>query len=86
MKGTSWFRDGISTAQWLIFLLANSLSLPIVVGQLYHLSSTEVAGLLQRTLLVAGLTSFCRDGLDTDICSRTGRLASGSVCLPFPLQ
>jgi xanthine/uracil permease len=58
MKGTSWFRDGISTAQWLIFLLANSLSLPIVVGQLYHLSSTEVAGLLQRTLLVAGLTSF----------------------------
>ncbi|MDP5292423.1 purine/pyrimidine permease [Oceanimonas sp. CHS3-5] len=48
---------GLSVTQWFVFLLANALALPIVLGQAFGLDSTEVAGLVQRTLLVVGLSS-----------------------------
>lgn len=44
--------------QWFIFLLANGLGLPIVLGQLYHLSSIEIAELLGRTFFVIGLSTL----------------------------
>ncbi|NHI00007.1 purine/pyrimidine permease [Oceanimonas sp. MB9] len=48
---------GLSVTQWFVFLLANALALPIVLGQAFDLDSNEVAGLVQRTLLVVGLSS-----------------------------
>ncbi|WP_107852835.1 purine/pyrimidine permease [Oceanimonas marisflavi] len=48
---------GLSVTQWFVFLLANALALPIVLGQAFGLDSAEVAGLVQRTLLVVGLSS-----------------------------
>lgn len=58
MVKNTWMKEGFSFLQWVIFLLANALSLPVVIGQLYHLSAAEVAGLMQRTFFVIGLTSF----------------------------
>lgn len=49
---------GLSVSQWFIFLLAGTLALPIVLGQAFQLSSSEVAGLMQRTLLLVGLSSL----------------------------
>ena len=37
--------------QWFIFLLANSIALPIVVGGLFHLTTEEIFYLMQRTFL-----------------------------------
>ena len=34
----AWMKEGFSFLQWVVFLLANALSLPVVIGQLYHLS------------------------------------------------
>jgi xanthine/uracil permease len=52
------FDTGIGSLQWFVFLLANSLTLPIVIGQVYNLPAVEIAGLMQRTFLVVGLSSF----------------------------
>jgi xanthine/uracil permease len=52
------WETGISSLQWFVFLLANSLTLPIVIGQAYHLPADEIAGLMQRTFLVVGLSSL----------------------------
>ncbi len=59
----AWMKEGFSFLQWVVFLLANALSLPVVIGQLYHLSAAEVAGLMQRTFFVIGLTSFLQGWL-----------------------
>jgi xanthine/uracil permease len=48
----------LRSLQWFIFLLANGLGLPIVIGQLYHLSPIEVAELLQRTFLIIGFSTL----------------------------
>ncbi|GAA3539312.1 purine/pyrimidine permease [Zobellella aerophila] len=49
---------GLSVSQWFIFLLANALALPIVLGQAFGMTGAEIAGLMQRTLLVVGLSSL----------------------------
>jgi xanthine/uracil permease len=54
----STFASGIASLQWFVFLLANSLTLPIVIGQIYHLPVEEIAGLMQRTFFVVGVSSF----------------------------
>jgi xanthine/uracil permease len=48
----------IGSMQWFVFLLANSLTLPIVIGQVFGLSAVEIAGLMQRTFLIVGLSSL----------------------------
>ncbi|HLT54753.1 MAG TPA: purine/pyrimidine permease [Bacillota bacterium] len=48
----------METAQWFIFLLASSVAIPIVIGAIFEMNSTEVSGLMQRTFFVVGLTSF----------------------------
>ncbi|WP_243648605.1 purine/pyrimidine permease [Hazenella coriacea] len=53
----------MSSVQWFIFLLANALTLPIVIGQTFHLSGDEIAGLMQRTLFVVGLASLLQGWL-----------------------
>ncbi|ART80993.1 purine/pyrimidine permease [Oceanisphaera avium] len=54
----SRFGWGLSVSQWFIFLLANALALPIILGQAFGLDSAEIAGLMQRTLLLVGLSSL----------------------------
>ena len=49
---------GIGSLQWFIFLLANSLTIPIIVGQVFQLSPVEISGLMQRTFLIVGVTSL----------------------------
>ena len=49
---------GIGSLQWFIFLLANSLTIPIIVGQVFQLSPLEISGLMQRTFLVVGVSSL----------------------------
>ncbi|KFM99703.1 xanthine permease [Bacillus clarus] len=48
----------IGTLQWFIFLLANSIALPIVVGGLFHLTTEEIFYLMQRTFFVVGVSSL----------------------------
>ncbi|MBM4763119.1 xanthine permease [Bacillus sp. B15-48] len=48
----------LSTVQWFIFLLANSIALPIVIGSVFLLSEAEISTLMQRTFFLAGLSSF----------------------------
>ncbi|MBE7120818.1 purine/pyrimidine permease [Bacillus cereus] len=53
----------MGTLQWFIFLLANSIALPIVVGGLFHLTTEEVFYLMQRTFFVVGISSFLQGWL-----------------------
>lgn len=48
----------LSTFQWFIYLLANSIALPIVIGNVFHLSGPEISALMQRTFFIVGLSSF----------------------------
>ncbi|SDM47560.1 purine/pyrimidine permease [Sediminibacillus halophilus] len=54
----SFSKTGLETLQWFIFLLASSVALPIVIGSLYEMSFTEVAGLMQRTFFIVGAASL----------------------------
>ncbi len=47
-----------STFQWIVFLLANTIALPIVVASLFDLSSVETAALVQRSFFVGGIACF----------------------------
>lgn len=49
---------GIFSIQWFIFLVANSLMLPIVVGTIFQMPSEEIIGLIQRMFFVVGLSSL----------------------------
>ncbi len=53
----------LSILQWLIFLLANAVALPVIVGDLFHLSEAEISTLMQRTFFVVGLASFLQGWL-----------------------
>ncbi|WEK54157.1 MAG: purine/pyrimidine permease [Candidatus Cohnella colombiensis] len=57
MKKTN-IDTGIGSLQWFIFLIANSLTIPIIVGQVFQLSPLEISGLMQRTFLVVGVSSL----------------------------
>lgn len=48
----------LRSLQWFIFLIANGLAVPIVIGQLYHLSPAEVAEFIQRTFFIIGVSTF----------------------------
>jgi len=57
MKNTK-LDTSIGSLQWFIFLIANSLTIPIIVGQVFQLSPLEISGLMQRTFLVVGVSSL----------------------------
>lgn len=57
MKHSKW-DTGIGSLQWFIFLLANSLTIPIIVGQIFQFSPEEISELMQRTFLVVGVASL----------------------------
>ncbi|MHC0038454.1 purine/pyrimidine permease [Pseudoneobacillus sp. C159] len=48
----------LSTFQWFIFLLVNSIALPIVIGNVFQLTSSEISELMQRMFFIVGLSSF----------------------------
>ncbi|WP_342430695.1 purine/pyrimidine permease [Neobacillus sp. FSL H8-0543] len=48
----------LSTFQWFIYILANSIALPIVIGNVFQLPSTDISSLMQRTFFIVGLSSF----------------------------
>ncbi|MFJ5770335.1 purine/pyrimidine permease [Psychrobacillus sp. NPDC093180] len=48
----------LSTFQWFIFLLANAIALPIVIGGAFSLSIDEITSLMQRVFFIVGISSF----------------------------
>ncbi len=48
----------MGTLQWFIFLLANSIALPIVVGGLFHLTTEDIFYLMQRTFFCSWYIIF----------------------------
>lgn len=67
----------VASLQWFIFLLANSIVLPIVVGQVYHLSVDQIAELLQRTFWLLAYLPCFPAGLVTDCRLPMGRREFG---------
>jgi xanthine/uracil permease len=51
-------RAVVYALQWLVFTLANSAVVPLVVGQALGLDQAGIAGLAQRTLFFTGLASL----------------------------
>lgn len=48
----------LSSIQWTIFILAGTLVAPLSIGFAFDMTPVEIAGLLQRTFFVIGLTSL----------------------------
>ncbi|CQR47157.1 Putative purine permease YwdJ [Paraliobacillus sp. PM-2] len=48
----------LSIFQWFIYLLANSIAIPIVVGDIFQLSAAEISSLMQRVFFIIGLSSI----------------------------
>src|SRR5687768_11730246 len=57
-RGGNKMGFSLRSLQWFIFLIANGLAVPIVIGQLYHLSPLEIAEFIQRTFFVIGISTF----------------------------
>lgn len=48
----------MSIIQWFVYLLANSIAIPIVIGAIFQLDVAEVSSLMQRMFFVVGISSF----------------------------
>lgn len=48
----------LSVFQWVIYLLANSIAIPILVGYIFQLSNSEISSLMQRVFFIVGFSSF----------------------------
>ena len=57
------FYNSFSILQWFVFLLANAVALPIIIGGIFHLSMEEISTLMQRTFFVVGISSFLQGWL-----------------------
>ena len=53
--------------QWLFFMFANTVVIPLTIGDAFDLSSMEVASALQRSFIFTGLPVFFKHLLDTNI-------------------
>ncbi|MFY4775312.1 purine/pyrimidine permease [Metabacillus sp. RGM 3146] len=51
-------RTFLSAIQWVFFIIASSIVVPIAISQLYHLDASQTASLLQSTLLVLGIAGL----------------------------
>lgn len=58
MNYTSPAASLLETIQWFVFMLANAVALPIVIGSIYQLDYIETAGLIQRTFFTVGIASM----------------------------
>lgn len=41
--------------QWLFFMFANTVVIPLTIGDAFHLSSVEVASAMQRSFIYTGI-------------------------------
>lgn len=48
----------LSTFQWFIFILIGAIVAPIVIGDAFGLSQTEIASFLQRTIFITGCATL----------------------------
>src|SRR5690606_19592736 len=48
----------LETIQWFVFLLASTVAIPIIIGNVYELNFVELSDLMQRTFFIVGLTSL----------------------------
>lgn len=48
-------RDAVAGIQWLLFMFANTVVIPVSVGAALHLSPVAVSGFMQRSFLFTGL-------------------------------
>ncbi|MDQ0160009.1 purine/pyrimidine permease [Alkalibacillus salilacus] len=44
--------------QWFIFLLANAVAIPIVIGSIFDMDTTAIMQLMQRTFFIVGIAGF----------------------------
>ncbi|MGP4073078.1 purine/pyrimidine permease [Piscibacillus sp. B03] len=52
-----------SIIQWFIFLLANAVAIPVVIGSIFQMDPMEIMLLMQRTFFVIGLACFLQGWL-----------------------
>lgn len=67
----------LSGFQWFVYLLANSIALPIVIGNVFQLTATEISALMQRTFLSSGLVRLCRRNSAIDFPLQMGQPVLG---------
>lgn len=51
-------KSTLETIQWFVFLLASTVAIPIIIGNVYELNFVELSDLMQRTFFIVGLTSL----------------------------
>ncbi|GEL78748.1 purine/pyrimidine permease [Tenuibacillus multivorans] len=52
-----------SVIQWFIFLLANAVAIPIVIGSIFHMDAMSIMLLMQRTFFIIGIACFLQGWL-----------------------
>lgn len=52
------FINGLQSVQWMVFLLANIIAVPIAVGAAYDLSAVEISTFIQRMMLITGVITL----------------------------
>lgn len=50
--------SGIQGIQWAIFMLTNVIAVPVVVGAAFQMSPAEIAGFMERMLLISGAATL----------------------------
>ena len=53
--------------QWLFFMFANTVVIPLTIGDAFDLSSVEVASALQRSFIFTGVACILQALLDINI-------------------
>lgn len=48
----------MSVLQWFVFLVINSMLLPLMIGEVFQLAPPEITGMIQRMFFVVGLSSL----------------------------
>ena len=54
MKRTTQLETFLGGLQWLFFIFANTVVVPLSIGAAYDLSGAEIAAALQRSFLITG--------------------------------
>lgn len=52
---TSWTTTTFASIQWLFFIFANTVVVPISIGSAFDLPSSEIAGILRSSLMFTGI-------------------------------
>ncbi|MCL6592440.1 MAG: uracil/xanthine transporter [Alicyclobacillus sp.] len=52
---TKWMVHGLASLQWLIFMFANTVVIPLSVGAAFHQTPAQIGGEMARSFVVTGL-------------------------------